>query len=287
MPGWTLIAIRSLGAIVMLFILTRILGKKQISQLTFFEYITGIALGDLVGFMSTDIEAHYFHGVVSLLIWFIVPLFFERMSLRSKSLRRWLEGNSTVFIKDGKVMESNLRKERYTGDELMEQLRTKNVFNPADVEFALLEPSGQLSIMLKRDKQPLTPSDIGLAVPYVKEPKVVVMDGNIQDETLADLGLTRGWLMEELGRMGVPLNNVFLCVADTFGQIYVDLYDDLAEVHVPSAKELILVSLKKVQAELELYALQSSSMEERRHYVSCAQSIQTVLDRAVPVLQRM
>ncbi|UUZ87336.1 hypothetical protein LJK88_19030 [Paenibacillus sp. P26] len=114
---WMHVALRSLGAVAMLFLITRILGKKQISQLTFFEYITGITLGEVAGFISTDIEAHYMNGITALLVWFIVPFSLELLTLKSKRLREWFEGSGTVMIKEGKVLEDNLKKERYTADE--------------------------------------------------------------------------------------------------------------------------------------------------------------------------
>jgi uncharacterized membrane protein YcaP (DUF421 family) len=210
----------------MLFALTRILGKKQISQLTFFEYITGIVIGDLAGFMSTDVEANYLHGVIALLIWFSIPLLAEKLALKSQFLREFLEGKGTVFIQGGKVLEGNLRKERYTSDELLEQLRTKSVFNPADVEFAILEASGDLSVMLKEEQKPLTPSTIGLHPQRIKPPQAVVRDGNVIEEGLAALGFNRAWLDKQLKESGLAPDDIFLAVADADGGMYVDCYKD-------------------------------------------------------------
>lgn len=223
---WWIILIRASGALVMLFVLTRILGKKQISQLTFFEYITGIVIGDLAGFISTDIEANYIHGTVAMLVWFAIPLLVEMLALKSKKVRNLLEGQGTVFIRDGKVLEKNLRKERYTTDELLEQLRTKSVFTPADVEFAILEASGDLSVMLKEEYQPLTPSDIGLHPKRLHPPQAVIMDGNVQDGGLAILGLDRIWLDKQLKQAGRTVSDIFMAVADDKGGLYLDFYQD-------------------------------------------------------------
>lgn len=226
MSGLGVIAIRALGALVMLFVLTRILGKKQISQLTFFEYVTGIVIGDLAGFMSTDVEADYAHGVTALLIWFAIPLIAEILALKSKKIRVLLEGKGTVFIQDGRILEKNLRKERYTSDELMEQLRTKSVFNPADVEFAILEASGDLSVLLKEDKQPLTPFDAGLALKRTLPPQAVIMDGSIQESGLQFLGFDKKWLERQIRKTGHSTKDVFLAVADEKGAMYLDYYKD-------------------------------------------------------------
>jgi uncharacterized membrane protein YcaP (DUF421 family) len=226
MQEFWVIVLRASGAITMLYLLTRILGKKQISQLTFFEYITGIAIGDLAGFMSTDMEADYWHGITALFVWFTIPLLAEYFALKSKTMRNWLEGKGTIFIQDGKVLEDNLRKERYTSDELMEQMRTKGVFNPSEVEFAMLEPTGDLSVMLKNEYQPLTPNSLGMKAPLRKPPQAVIMDGNIMHEGLEFLGFDEAWLKRELEKLHLTIQEIFLGVVDWDGQMYVDLYRD-------------------------------------------------------------
>lgn len=278
MPGvWTII-VRAAGAVIMLFVLTRILGKRQISQLTFFEYITGIALGDLAGFISTDIEANYFHGVVALLVWFALPYGMELLTLKSIRLRELLEGTGTVIIQKGKVLEENLKKERFTANELLEQLRTKNVFKVADVEFAMLEASGELSVLLKEDFQPLTPRHLGLQVAPAERPKTVLIDGNILDESLTKIGLNRSWLQTELEKKGVAPENVFLGQVDGFKQLYLDVYDDKLEVPASQNKEVLYALLKKCAADLELFSLSSQNPQAKQIYSQGAQHMQTVLD---------
>lgn len=225
-PEWSMIVIRSMGAIAMLFLITRILGKKQIAQLTYFEYVAGIAMGDLVGFISTDMQANYLHGTIALLTWFSIPLVVEFLSLRSKRLRYWLDGKGTVFIRNGKILEENLKKERYTTDELLELLRLKSVFNPADVEFAMLESSGDLSVLLKKERQPVTRSDAGYPPEEAKPGENVIADGKIQKEALARAGRDPKWLCRELAKQNLKPEDVFLAVVDNKGNLYLDLYDD-------------------------------------------------------------
>jgi uncharacterized membrane protein YcaP (DUF421 family) len=234
-PDLGFIFIRSVGAIVMLYLIARILGKKQISQLTFFEYIFGITLGELAGFMSTDIKANYLHGIVALVTWFVFAYLFEVMTMKSITFRNLFEGKGTVMIKDGKVLENNLKKERLTGDELMESLRKKGVFNLADVEFALLETSGDLTVLVKKENQPLTPKNLGLKVTQQPEPQMVINDGEIMDEPLATIGFTKEWLKTELVKQGISIENVFLGQVDSFGNLYLDLYDDQIELPRPQS----------------------------------------------------
>lgn len=286
MLDWVHILLRSLGAIAMLFLFTRILGKKQIAQLTFFEYVAGISLGEVAGFISTDMESNYLLGVTALCTWFVVPLAAEYLSLKSKKLRDLFEGKSTVLIKEGKILEDNLKKERVTAEELMEQLRTKNVFNVADVEFALMEASGDISVMLKKENQPLTAKHLGVKVGPEQAPQAVIIDGKIINESLATLGLSPGWLHAELDKIGIPVNNVFLAQVDGYGELYIDLYDDRLKTPQPQNKALLLSTLKKSEADLEMFALSTKDEEAKRMYERCSAVLQDVIRNVTPLLKR-
>ena len=166
------------------------------------------------------------------------------LSLKNKTARDFFEGKSTVLIKDGKILEDNLKKEKYTSDELLELLRGKSAFSVAEVEFAVLEPSGELNVLLKKDSQPLTAKDIGLKVPNEKEPQTVIMDGNVLDEPLSASGHNRAWLHSELEKLGVVIENVFLGQVDSYGQLTIDIYNDKLQMPSPQNKPLLLASLK-------------------------------------------
>ncbi len=285
MPGWLEIVLRALSTFVMLFVITRILGKKQISQLTFLEFIIGITLGELAGFLSTDVEANFLHGAIALLVWFIVPFGLEFLMLKSKKLRQIIEGGGRVVIKEGKVLEDNMKKERLSADELLEQLRGKNVFNFADVEFAVMETNGELSVLLKKDKQPLTASHLGIKTVNEVEPQTVIMDGKYLDEPLATLGLSRGWLHAELEKIGVTVENVFLGQVDAHQQLYVDLYDDKLKVPAPQGKALLLATLKKSQADLELFAAATRSEDAKQMYERTSRELAGVIASLDPMLR--
>ncbi|WP_297990250.1 DUF421 domain-containing protein [Anoxybacillus sp.] len=284
MPAWLEVAIRSICILIGLFIITKLLGKKQLSKLSFFEYIVGITIGDIAGSMSMDLDIRLTEGLTSILIWSLFPVVISIISLRSKTFRDFVEGNSTVFIKDGKILEDNLKKEKYTADELLEQLRKKDVFRVADVEFATLEANGDLSILLKRDKQPLTIGDVAPYVPREKEPQTVIMDGKILDEPLATARLSRGWLKQQLDQMGVAVENVFLAQVDSYGQLTVDLYDDRIQLPEPQQKQLLLASMKKAEADFELFALQTNDAEAKQMYEQQAKQMQQLIQKLQPFL---
>lgn len=285
MPEWLDVVVRSLLFVFVLFFITKWLGKRQISELSFFEYATGITIGAIGAEVAMGLERSILNGVIGIAIFAMVPYLADLLSLKSKTVRDFIEGKGTVFIKDGKIMEDNLKKERYTTDELLELLRKKDVFQVADVEFAVLEPAGDLSVLLKKENQPLSAKDLGVAVAPVKEPQTVIMDGEILDEPLSTIGRNRGWLKTELEKQGVTIENVFLGQVDSYGQLTVDLFDDKLQIPSPQEKPFILSTMKKCQADLELFALGTKSKEAQDMYSKNSRKLQEAIDTVTPILR--
>jgi uncharacterized membrane protein YcaP (DUF421 family) len=284
-PEWLEVVLRGLLFLAVLFMVTKILGKKQLSQLSFFEYVAGISIGSIGAELVTGLERNIMHGILAIIIFTGIPLLAGMLSLKSKKFRDFMEGKGTVFIKNGKVMEDNLKKERYTTDELLELLRQKNVFQVADVEFAVLEASGDLSILLKKENQPLTLKDLGIKVAPIKEPQTVIMDGKILDEPLSTINLSRAWLNTELNKLGVAIENVFLGQVDSYGQLTVDLFDDKLEVPPPQEKPLLLATMKKCQADLELFALGTEKKEAKEMYSKNSEKLEKAIDKVAAILK--
>ncbi|EJR48803.1 hypothetical protein IIM_03980 [Bacillus cereus VD107] len=285
LPEWSLVILRSVFILIILFAITKWLGKRQISQLSFFEYIAGMTIGDIAAQVSTGLDSKFFHGVFAILIFAVVPFFTGILSLKNKTARDFFEGKSTVLIKDGKILEDNLKKEKYTSDELLELLRGKDAFSVADVEFAVLEPSGELNVLLKKDRQPLTAKDIGLKVPNEKETQTVIMDGNVLDEPLSASGHNRAWLHSELEKLGVVIENVFLAQVDSYGQLTIDIYNDKLQMPSPQNKPLLLASLKKCHADLELFSLETKSKSASDMYSKNAEQIENILNKVTYLLK--
>jgi uncharacterized membrane protein YcaP (DUF421 family) len=201
-------------------------------------------------------------------------------------VRDWVEGKGMVLVKDGKVLEDNLKKVHLTSDELLEQLRSKNAFRVADVEFAVMEPNGKLSVLLRKENQPITPKHLGVKVPNEQEPQTVIMDGNIMDEPLATIGLNREWLRTELDKLGVTPENVYLAQVDANRQLYVDLYDDNLKVPEPQQREQLWATLKKCEADLETFGLSADDPKVKKMYEGCAEIMKNVLRQVEPFLKR-
>jgi uncharacterized membrane protein YcaP (DUF421 family) len=283
--NWTDVVLRSFVFLTILFFMTKFLGKKQLSELSFFEYVVGITIGGIAVEVTMGLEKNIWHGILGVLIFGIVPFLVGLISLKNKKFRDYIEGKGTIFIKDGKVMEDNLKKERYTTDELLELLRKKDVFKVADVEFAVLEPTGDLNVLLKKENRPVTAKDLGLTTPSEKEPQTVIMDGEVLDEPLSSAGRNRRWLETELDKQNVSIENVFLAQVDSYGQLTIDIFDDKIKVPSPQENPLLLAMMKKCQADLELFCLSTESEDAKKMYRKNSEKLQRVIDRLTPMLK--
>jgi uncharacterized membrane protein YcaP (DUF421 family) len=281
---WLEIVLRTLCAVVVLFLMTKLLGKRQVSQLSFFEYLTGITIGSLAAYISLDLDANWYLGLVALGVWVACSLIIEFLQIKNKSVRDFIDFKATVLIKDGKILEDNLKKERLSADELMEQLRKKDVFQVADVEFAIMESSGEINVLQTRENLPLTPKDLGIQVAPEKVAQVVVMDGKVMDEPLRVMGFNQGWLVEELDKQGAKIKDVYLAQVDTYGQLTVDLYDDQIQVPQNEERKLLYANLKKCQADLELFSLSTKSKKAKKMYEESSKQIEKIIAEVKPIL---
>jgi len=217
---------RNILAVFTLFVLARLMGKKQISQLSFFDYVVGISIGSIAAAFSVDQNISYVHGILSLIIWALFSIAVAFMSLKNLKVRRLLEGVSTILIQNGKILEENLRKERFNINDLTEELRMKGVFDITDVEFALLETSGRVSVKLKSQKQSVTPSDLSIPTNYQGLSWNLIIDGEIIQKSLSDVKLNEGWLLDELNKKGISsAKEVLLASLNSEGDLYIALKD--------------------------------------------------------------
>lgn len=284
MPEWLNILLRSFVLVIILFFLTKAVRKKHLSQLNIFDYMNGIVAGGIVAITTTHAE-NFLYGLIALFIWFAVPFLFDFLALKSKKIRDYTQGKSTIIIQDGKIMEGNLKKTAFSADDLLQHLRGKDYFHVSDVEFALLEPTGKISVLPKTDKRPLTASDLNIKLTPTKESQTVIMDGKMLLEPLANLNLQPRWLQTELDKQNVAMENVFLAQADSHGQLFIDLYDDQLSVPAPTEKPLLLANLKKAQADLELFALETKNKHSQHIYLQNSEKLQKAITILEPHLR--
>jgi uncharacterized membrane protein YcaP (DUF421 family) len=207
---------------------TRILGKQQIGQLTSFEYITGITFGSIAAALATDIEPDKtLEHFVGLTVFAALAFLLGHISMINRPARKVIGGEPTVVVQNGQILDQNMKKMRYNLDELLMQLREKDIFRVDDVEFALLEPNGNLSVLPKSQRRPVTPNDLGIPTEYEGLNIELVMDGEIIRQNLRQLRLTEEWLRQELQKRGVTdMNQVVYAAIASNGKLYTDLKKD-------------------------------------------------------------
>ena len=219
--------VRGIIAFVTLLILTRFLGKQQLSQLTFFDYVLGITVGSIAASMTTDLDNRAWPQWVGLLTWVVLVLALQWITMKWRYSSKYLDGEPTIVIMNGNIMEEAMRKMRFRLTDLLERLREKGVFDPSEVEFAVLETDGKLSVLKKTQYQPVSPKDMNIPTEYKGMNTELIYDGRIFDQNLREVNLDRPWLEGELNKMGIShASEVFLAALDTSGNLYVDRYKD-------------------------------------------------------------
>lgn len=286
MPAWLSILTRSIIMFFAVLIAARFMGKRQPARMNSFNFVNYIVIAVIAALVSLNIITNPAFGLIALGIWVFIPIALDFLALKSKWIHDLLNGKETILIKQGKIMEENLFRLRLTGEELLRELRSKNAFNLSDVEFAVMETTGDINVLLKSDRKPVTPHDLGQKVAPQAEPQTVILDGNIMDEPLASMGLNREWLRLQLEKMGLSIANVFIGQVDSYGDLYIDLFDDSIHLPQPKVKELLYANVLKCQADLTTFALETQNPEAKTMYSRNAEKLKTLLEKLKPYLLR-
>ena len=208
-------ALKSIISVVILFVLARIMGKKQISQLSFFDYVSGISIGSIAANFAVDTSVNYYKGVTSLIVYALFPIALSYISLKSYKARKLLDGVPTILIQNGFIIEKNLIKTKMNIDDLLEECRTKDAFDIAEVEYAILETSGKVNVLMKSAHQPVTPKDMNLQSLYKGICTNVIIDGKILFDHLHSAKKDKIWLISELKKQNINnYHNVLLAYLD-------------------------------------------------------------------------
>lgn len=182
-----------------LFLLTRLLGKKQLSHLTFFNYVTGITIGSIAANIISNLDKPYLPDLIGMVWWYILTALLGYIGLKFGSLRSLIDGQPTIVIKKGSIVKKALKKSELNMDDLSMMLREQNVFSILEVDYAILEPDGKLSVLKKPQKQQAVKEDLKLPAPeLIYLPSEIIVDGKVVKKNLKELGLDENWLKEQL-----------------------------------------------------------------------------------------
>lgn len=217
--------LRSVVTFVTLLWLTRIMGKKQLSQLSYFHYITGITIGSIAGEISAQSETHFINGFIALVWWFVFTMVMSYILLRWKGARKALDDEPTIIIREGKVLTRSLKSLRMHMDDVMMLLREQSIFTIKDVDWAVMENNGQLSVLKKAPQLEATKADVKADVSSPKYfPTDVISDGQILYDNLQELSLDEEWLLKKLRRKDIT---------DPSDVFYAQIQDDGSiDVHI-------------------------------------------------------
>lgn len=216
------IVLRSIFSLAVLFLVTRMMGKKQISQLTFFDYVIGISIGSLAAEMAATDEVPYRHAITAIVVYGVTAWLISVVTNKSIRARRFFTGHTYPLIDRGKILEQNLAKVKYDVNDLLSEARNAGYFNISDIEYALLETNGKVSFLPKAEQSPPTLSDLGIRRPQEGLTANVIIDGEVMEENLKMIGLNRDWLEKELRRQHYNrVTQVILATVDSGNQLTV------------------------------------------------------------------
>lgn len=204
----------------------RLMGKREIGHLSIFDLVISVMIAEVSALALEEEEQSITKGVVIISCLVLLQVGSSWLTLKSITMRNLIDGQPTLIIANGKVRDREMRRTRYSMSDLMTQLRDKNIATVADVEFAILETTGKLSVFPKAEKLPLTPEDLNIQVVRTGLPLCLVIDGIVMDENLERIGKTRFWLKGEVEKHGYKdFKKLFYVSIDNRGRLYIDPKD--------------------------------------------------------------
>ncbi len=212
--------VRSIILYVLVLLVMRLMGKREIGQLQPFELAISIMIADLASIPMTDIGIPIFNGIIPILGLLTMHLIISVINLKSMRAREIICGKPSILIYRGKINEKILKKERFTINELEERLRTGNVFNFGDVEYAILETSGQVTVIQKPEKRNTIPEDFNITPEYEGIPYDLVIDGKVMEKNLQQIGKDYNWLKKQAEKFKIKPEEALIITIDGKNQIF-------------------------------------------------------------------
>lgn len=211
---------RTIFLYILVLVVMRLMGKREIGQLQPFELAISIMIADLASIPMTDTGIPISNGIIPILGLLLMHLVISLINMKSMKARGVLCGKPTILIYRGRIDEKALKKERFTLNELQERLRGNNVVNLGDVEYAILETNGQVTVIQKPNKRTTIPEDFNIMPEYEGIPYDLVVDGKVMKENLKQIGKDENWLRNQVSKFKVNLEDALIVTYDGKGQIF-------------------------------------------------------------------
>lgn len=224
---------RSFVSIIILFFITELMGKKQLSQLNMFDYVIGITIGSLAASLSIDESIDYIYGIVSIIVYGTSAALISYLTTKSIILRRFFTGRPYVIMNDGRINYKNLKKSRLDINDLLQIARENGYYNLSEINYCILEPSGKVSFLLKAKYQPVTSNDMKLKISENGLCSNLVIDGNLMEQNIKNIGKDKEWVITRLSKMGYKnIDELLLVICDNKEQLTVYLKDDGKDIKI-------------------------------------------------------
>ena len=229
------VILRALMSLLALFIVTKIIGKKQVSQLSLFDYVIGISIGNFAAEMTINTDSPEINGIVAVLVFGLVAYLVSYLTLKSIVLRRFFIGTPTILIQKGKIIEKNLKRSKMDMNDLLEQIRIDGYFDISEVDYAIMEANGKISVLPKKENKPVTLKDMQLKGEKQSLCANIIIDGKIMHGNLENMHKTEKWLLKQLSVKGKKLEEILLATLDMEDKLI--LYERNNEIKVDDVLE--------------------------------------------------
>lgn len=215
------VSLRAILSLVTLFVITKLIGKKQVSQLSLFDYVIGISIGNFAAEMTLNLDVKISHGTLAVIIFGIIAYAITIISMKSIKLRRFFLGMPTVIIKDGILLEEGLKKVKFDINDFLEQCRKQGYFDISEIAYAIIEANGNLSILPKNEYKPVINKDMDIKKEKASLLANIIIDGKIMYKNLEVVHKNEKWLMKKLKEKGKKLDNILLATLDNNEKIMI------------------------------------------------------------------
>lgn len=221
------IVVLSFGSLFTIFILTKLMGYRQMSQMSMFDYINGITIGSIAAEMATSLEADFFEPLVAMIIFGVSTFLISLITSKSMKVRRVFEGKPLILLNNGELYEENLKKAKIDVSEFLEQCRINGYFDVSKLQTAILEGNGRISFLPKVTDRPVVPSDMNLFPTQDYMVANVILDGKIMIENLRHTGNDEKWLISQIKGQGAGrVEDVLLATCDVSNNVTVFLKEN-------------------------------------------------------------
>ncbi len=209
------VASRALFSLVTLFFITKIIGKKQVSELSLFDYVISISIGNFAAEISMNIDVQIMNGFIAVIIFGFIATFVSILTMKSIKIRRFFIGSPTIIIENGKFIYKNLKRVKMDINDFLEATRIAGYFDVSQIKYALMEANGQISFLPKDEYNPVTVKDMNLKPSVQGLCANVIIDGNVMPNNLKKIGKDEDWLIKQMKIKGYKnFNEILLATID-------------------------------------------------------------------------